>query len=93
MQRLVQWYIFQNDDRRFHENLAKQNVNVGTLQPGTLDWIFQAWLEKWELQALHVNSLTTSTMVKTKYEGLVFFDPDPDSNCIRIVLRNNWEFF
>ena len=42
---------------------------------------------------LHVNNLTAETMIKIKYKGLIFFNPDPDSNCIRIMLSENVELF
>ena len=32
-------------------------------------------------------------MIKTRYGGLIFFDSDPDSNCIRIMPRKKLEFF
>ena len=36
--------MFQNDNLRFHENLARQGANVGALQPGAPDRIFRARL-------------------------------------------------
>ena len=85
--------MFQNNDLKFHKDLAKKGVNVGALQSGALDWIFQAWVGKWEPEALHVNNSTTETMIKTTHEGLPFFHPDPGSSCIRIVSREHLEFF
>ena len=71
--------MFGDDDINFDMQLERFDVDMGALKEPAVARIFRAWVKDWEEEARKKNDCVEEARLLTKYEGLVFNDPDSGS--------------
>ena len=84
--------MFGDDDLAFDLHLEKFGVDSAALKEPVAQRIFRAYVEDWEEDERMNNNCVTEARFLAKYGGLVFLDPDRESEKMFTVYNKNMEF-
>ncbi len=84
--------MFGDEDLAYDLQLEKFGVDTAVLKEPVVQRIVRAYVEDWEEEGRMNNNCVTDARFRAKYGGLVFFDPDSESEKMFTVYNKNMEF-